>query len=820
MIERPYFVYDAVDAQDMTGHRRVIEVTHYPLLDLRVLSALGYSHLSVIAGPMPLARAAHKADILKRRLHPHVPGQSLFTRFLGSFFQALSRKRGARRFDIATIHDCRNVILPADEDLNTLAETLRGRILFQHEVRKALSERGHHMTGNLQDMLQTLILKGVIGRVPSVAVGRFGIPSCRRCGNPNVVQASCASCSSDKCFYCPECASMGQARACRPLYYSPGERGCIPNEALTQSAAGFSDDFSHPDKPGFPNEFHNQGAPGSSNASDAYTGVSPGTSLDETSGNPAMGQNTLPGIKPGDRRNFAVSLPFELTPAQKHASQLVTDFLHDPGYNECLVFAVCGAGKTEVVFEAIANVLRSGGKALFAIPRSDVVAEVVPRIGSAIPDAGILELRSSAKSRYRDADIVIATTHQALRFFRAFDLVILDEVDAFPYRGSAILHYAVRRATAQHGKTVFMTATPDRELLRKADQDKIALVRISARHHGRPLPEPEIIHARLPLPEARMSLPHETGARNAPRGALDRLASGHASGHLSGYPSGHASEHALVGGVPQGLNKGRWDHGKTAQGNGETKRGYGDTRRDATRHGYDETKRSCGDTRRGYGETRHGHDETKRGYGATHKIAGNGLHLPDKVLAIIERSLRAGRKMFVFVPTVALSDLVCKGIANSLRVSGQPGQSPGNWNTTLPDSLPQFVGSLSPVTSSSQPKAPRIASIHAAHPNRDLHREAFRTGAIDIIVSTTVLERGITVPNADVLVLYADYERIFDTATLTQMAGRAGRAKDDTQAEVYFVARHVTASMHTAVRLIQDMNRHAARSGYLEPLDT
>jgi len=299
MIERPYFVYDAVDAQDMTGHRRVIEVTHYPLLDLRVLSALGYSHLSVIAGPMPLARAAHKADILKRRLHPHVPGQSLFTRFLGSFFQALSRKRGARRFDIATIHDCRNVILPADEDLNTLAETLRGRILFQHEVRKALSERGHHMTGNLQDMLQTLILKGVIGRVPSVAVGRFGIPSCRRCGNPNVVQASCASCSSDKCFYCPECASMGQARACRPLYYSPGERGCIPNEALTQSAAGFSDDFSHPDKPGFPNEFHNQGAPGSSNASAACTGVSPGTSLDETSGNPAMGQNTLPGIKPG-----------------------------------------------------------------------------------------------------------------------------------------------------------------------------------------------------------------------------------------------------------------------------------------------------------------------------------------------------------------------------------------------------------------------------------------------------------------------------------------------------------------------------------------
>ena len=95
-------------------------------------------------------------------------------------------------------------------------------------------------------------------------------------------------------------------------------------------------------------------------------------------------------------------------------------------------------------------------------------------------------------------------------------------------------------------------------------------------------------------------------------------------------------------------------------------------------------------------------------------------------------------------------------------------------------------------------------------------RQVQKAGTLHLSLIHILLERGITVPNADVLVLYADYERIFDTATLTQMAGRAGRAKDDTQAEVYFVARHVTASMHTAVRLIQDMNRHAARSGYLE----
>jgi competence protein ComFA len=66
-------------------------------------------------------------------------------------------------------------------------------------------------------------------------------------------------------------------------------------------------------------------------------------------------------------------------------------------------------------------------------------------------------------------------------------------------------------------------------------------------------------------------------------------------------------------------------------------------------------------------------------------------------------------------------------------------------------------------------------------------------------------------------VLYADYERIFDTATLIQMAGRAGRTKGDTQAKVYFAGRQVTASMRAAVRMIQEMNRHAAESGYLKP---
>lgn len=746
MIERPYFVYVAFKAQDASSHHEITGVSHYPLLDLKLLSTLGYDRLAVTAGPMPLARGMHEVERLKRRVHGPVGRQTFITRALGPLYQVLLGRPQPPRFDAVTIRDTREVILPTDEDLLAVTKTLRGRILFDRELRKALSERGYHVTGTLHDILQTLVLKGVIGRVPSVAIDRFRIPSCKRCGNRDVIRAACSSCSSRECFYCPECVSMGQARACRPLYYAPRDKPCLLSDVarLSHDPAGIL--------------------------------TNSAKCLRKTDNNEALLSSldfpnpSSDDLKESAYKDFTVHLDFELTKAQKHASQLIVDFLQDSSHDECLVFAVCGAGKTEVVFQGIAHVLRHGGKVLFAVPRSDVVAEVVLRIAAAIPGARVLELRGNAKLRYRDADIVVATTHQTIRFFRAFDLVVLDEVDAFPYRGSAILQHSVRRATASRGKTVFMTATPDRAMLRKANQNRMAIVRISARHHGRPLPEPAIIQVRLPLPG-------ETS-----KGVQDNISS-----YISSLDSNRLDSSSL----------------------------------DNTSVNRNSVNRSSVNSSSSKSRVWQGNDKA-------HQLSGNGLHLPDKVMDIIERSLKADRKMFVFVPTVKLSRLICMGISTSLCYSGQ---SLGNPDRTLLRNFPQLgtfpqlrdlpqMRDFPHVREYSQPKElrkPRIASIHAGHPNRESNREAFKTGNIDIIVSTSILERGITVANADVLVLYADYERIFDTATLTQMAGRAGRARDDTEAKVYFVAEQITTSMRTAIRLIQDMNRHAAEAGYLHP---
>ena len=65
-------------------------------------------------------------------------------------------------------------------------------------------------------------------------------------------------------------------------------------------------------------------------------------------------------------------LEYDLTPAQELASQRLVEFIHSR-QQKILVWAACGAGKTEVTFAAIQTALGRGWKVLFAIPRRDVV---------------------------------------------------------------------------------------------------------------------------------------------------------------------------------------------------------------------------------------------------------------------------------------------------------------------------------------------------------------------------------------------------------------------------------------------------------------
>src|SRR5690606_2375748 len=58
--------------------------------------------------------------------------------------------------------------------------------------------------------------------------------------------------------------------------------------------------------------------------------------------------------------------------------------------DQLLIWAVCGAGKTEILFEGIEVALRSGKRVCIATPRTDVVIELAPRIKASFPKVDVI----------------------------------------------------------------------------------------------------------------------------------------------------------------------------------------------------------------------------------------------------------------------------------------------------------------------------------------------------------------------------------------------------------------------------------------------
>lgn len=188
---------------------------------------------------------------------------------------------------------------------------------------------------------------------------------------------------------------------------------------------------------------------------------------------------------------------WELSEAQERASREVLNYVswnlaeNKQAQEGALLWAACGAGKTEVCFPAVQWALERGQRVLFAAPRQDVVLDVEPRLKQDFPNLALSVLTGNSAEHFTPAGLVLATTHQVLRFYRAFDLIFMDEMDAFPYHGNSALAWGLQQALKPGGRIIYLTATPSKESLAKVGQGRMDLIRLPARHHRKALPVPE-----------------------------------------------------------------------------------------------------------------------------------------------------------------------------------------------------------------------------------------------------------------------------------------------------------------------------------------
>lgn len=428
-----------------------------------------------------------------------------------------------------------------------LALLLEGRSLLRGELESLLNDRAPELAADWRSIVQLAYLQGRIGlragverrdnrsagtSAEGVRSGRGGflrLPGkrgaqpaaaqvCARCGSA-ASGVRCAACGSADCARCEACRTLGRSRSCELLVQgapapramrgvdaeAPGSAARLARWKLSpaQTAAAelalrFLEREAQPGEAAGKKRLIKRGARGT-RSEDGY-----GRAADAARARKAAGagrddiragryaREGESGTQPSTSSGGYIE-PVSVRKAG--GSRDVSAWTAADPASRFLLWAVTGAGKTEMLFPLIESVRRRGGRVAVATPRRDVVLELAPRLRRAFPDEEIAALYGGSEERWRSGDVVLATTHQLLRFAHAFDLVVIDELDAFPFHGDPMLAYAAEAARAPGGRTVYLSATPPPELQRLVRAGRVACAKVPVRYHRHPLPVPELLRA-------------------------------------------------------------------------------------------------------------------------------------------------------------------------------------------------------------------------------------------------------------------------------------------------------------------------------------
>ncbi|MEJ8302692.1 DEAD/DEAH box helicase [Saccharibacillus sacchari] len=362
-----------------------------------------------------------------------------------------------------------------------LAPEMKGRSLLGGEVESMLKELDPALEKQWRSIAQFAYLQGTI-RLENAVKTKHGstLNYCVRCGSA-ASGGPCGSCGSSVCARCEACRALGRSRSCEVLVSG------IPQEKDAEASSGVFNAQPMTQTDLRTRLLHWKLSPAQIEASEQAV---------------RFLESKVSGARPLFAKSIETSEKGSRIWQQIQSSVLPHDPRSDTsGYSakdpssRFLLWAVTGAGKTEMLFPLIEQVRSQGGRVLVATPRRDVVLELAPRLRKAFPNETLVALYGGSEERWRRGGVTLATTHQVLRFVQAFDLVVIDELDAFPFHGDPMLAYAAERCRAIGGKTVYLSATPPKQLQSLVRKGRLACAKVPVRYHRHPLPVPVLLRA-------------------------------------------------------------------------------------------------------------------------------------------------------------------------------------------------------------------------------------------------------------------------------------------------------------------------------------
>ncbi|HTA38415.1 MAG TPA: primosomal protein N' [Candidatus Acidoferrales bacterium] len=213
-------------------------------------------------------------------------------------------------------------------------------------------------------------------------------------------------------------------------------------------------------------------------------------------------------VAPRGRAERSIAPPaFPPTSEQTAALERIGRMLDGGAYAEALIHGVTGSGKTYVYVEAIARVLREGGRAIVLVPEISLTPQTARRFEAAFGDrVAVLHSALSERERFEawqacvrgDIDVVVGARSAVFAPLQGVRLLVVDESHESSYKQDSVPRYhavavARERVKREGGVLLLGSATPSIESYAAAKAGKLELIEMHERATAQPLPAVRVV---------------------------------------------------------------------------------------------------------------------------------------------------------------------------------------------------------------------------------------------------------------------------------------------------------------------------------------